>query len=101
MKSIYLITYDISDDKKRFTIQKTCKSYGAFMLQRSVYMIRCAESHVNFLSKAIDKQMQKSFDISDSVYIFVLPDASHKDIMQLGARVDLEAVSGKDKWIIL
>lgn len=71
------------------------------MLQRSVYMIRCAQSHVNFLSKAIDKQMQKSLDISDSVYIFVLPEGSHKDMMQLGAVIDMEAVSGKDKLLIL
>lgn len=66
-----LISYDISDDKKRAKFAKYIKRFGR-MLQYSVYEIDNSERILNNIIADINNKFLKTFDQTDSVYIFRL-----------------------------
>lgn len=66
-----LISYDISDNKKRARFAKYIKKYGR-MLQYSLYEIDNSERILNNIITDINNIFAKSFEQTDSVYIFKL-----------------------------
>lgn len=66
-----LISYDISNDKKRAKFNKYIRKFG-HMLQYSVYEIENSDRILNNIISDINNKFIKSFDDSDSVYIFKL-----------------------------
>lgn len=66
-----IISYDISDDRKRSKFSKYIKRFG-HMLQYSVYEIDNSERILNNIIADINNKFLKMFDQSDSVYIFQL-----------------------------
>ena len=70
-----LISYDISDDKKRARFNKYIQKFGS-RLQYSVYQIDNSDRILNNIMDDINNRFQKSFDENDSVYIFKMNDSS-------------------------
>jgi CRISPR-associated protein Cas2 len=66
-----IISYDISDDRKRSKFSKYIKRFG-HMLQYSVYEIDNSERILNNIIADINNKFLKMFDQSDSVYVFQL-----------------------------
>ena len=66
-----LVSYDISDDKKRARFNKYIRRFG-YMLQYSVYEIENSERVLNNIITDINNKWLKEFDQTDSVYIFQL-----------------------------
>ncbi len=66
-----IISYDISNNKKRAKFNKYIKRFG-HMLQYSVYEIDNSERILNNIITDINNKWMKEFDQSDSVYIFKL-----------------------------
>ena len=66
-----VISYDISDNKKRAKFNKYIKQFG-HMLQYSVYEIDNSEKILNNIIADINNHWLKVFDETDSVYIFRL-----------------------------
>lgn len=66
-----IISYDISDNKKRARFSKYIKRFG-HMLQYSVYEIDNSERILNNIITDINNRFIKEFDQEDSVYIFKL-----------------------------
>lgn len=66
-----IISYDISNNKKRARFNKYIKRYG-HMLQYSVYEIDNSERILNNIISDIKNKFSKTFDDQDSVYIFNL-----------------------------
>lgn len=66
-----IISYDISDNKKRARFNKYIKKFG-HMLQYSVYEIDNSERILNNIVADINNKFMKMFDEHDSVYIFHL-----------------------------
>lgn len=64
-----IISYDISDDRKRAKFAKYIKRFG-HMLQYSVYEIDNSERILNNIITDINNKFMKMFDQTDSVYIF-------------------------------
>ena len=64
-----IISYDISDDKKRAKFCRYIQRFG-HRLQYSVYEIENSERILNNIITDINNKIKKSFDQSDSVYIF-------------------------------
>ncbi|HAQ63773.1 MAG TPA: CRISPR-associated endonuclease Cas2 [Ruminococcaceae bacterium] len=69
-----LISYDISDDKKRAKFNKYIKKFG-HMLQYSVYEIDNSNKILNGIIADINNKFIKMFDETDSVYIFKLSES--------------------------
>ena len=64
-----VISYDISNDKKRARFNKYIRKFG-HMLQYSVYEIDNSERILNNIVTDINMKWMKQFDECDSVYIF-------------------------------
>ncbi len=64
-----IISYDISDNKKRAKFSKYIQKFG-HRLQYSVYEIDNSERMLNNIIADIKNKFVKKFDQSDSVYIF-------------------------------
>ena len=66
-----LISYDISDDKKRTKFAKYLSKFG-HRLQYSVFEINNSEHVLKNIIADLDNKFKKVFDEKDSVYIFTL-----------------------------
>ena len=66
-----IISYDISDDKKRAKFSKYLCRFG-HRIQYSVFEIDNSERILNNIMTDIENRYLKMFDQSDSVYIFNL-----------------------------
>lgn len=64
-----LISYDISDDKKRARFNKYIRKFGV-RLQYSVYQIDNSERILQNILDDLNNRYLKIFDEKDSVYIF-------------------------------
>ena len=71
MTELIIISYDISNDKKRVRFNKYIKKFG-HMLQYSVYEIDNSERILNNIVTDLNNKWLKQFDQTDSVYIFNL-----------------------------
>lgn len=70
-----IISYDISDDKKRARFAKFIKKFG-YRLQYSVYEIVNSDKILDNIISEIKNNFSKKFDDSDSVYIFKINSSS-------------------------
>mgnify|MGYP004449886427 CR=1 FL=1 len=66
-----LISYDISDDKKRTRFAKYLSKFG-HRLQYSVFEIENSERILNNITADLNNKFLKTFGETDSVYIFRL-----------------------------
>lgn len=66
-----LVSYDISDNKKRTRFSKYLLRFGR-RLQFSVFEIENSEKILNNIVTDVNNRFLKEFDQSDSVYIFKL-----------------------------
>lgn len=66
-----IISYDISDNKKRGKFNKYVRKFG-HRLQYSVYQIENSDKILNNIVADIKNKFIKTFDETDSVYIFKL-----------------------------
>lgn len=69
-----IISYDISDDKKRNRFSKYIKRFG-HRLQYSVYEIENSDKILNNIITDIKNKFAKKFDQCDSVYIFKMSES--------------------------
>ncbi len=82
-----IVSYDISDNKKRAQFTKYLKRFG-YRLQYSVFRIQNSKRILNNMIQDIENRFSKEFDDSDSIYVFHLSNtceikkygyASHED----------------------
>lgn len=66
-----LISYDISDDKKRAKFAKYLSKFG-HRLQYSVYEIENSEHILDNITADLNNKFMKTFEQSDSVYVIRL-----------------------------
>lgn len=76
-----IISYDISDDKKRARFNKYIRKFGC-MLQYSVYQIENSDRILNNIVTDLNNRWMKEFDQTDSVYIFKL--SSSCEVLKYG-----------------
>ena len=66
-----IISYDISNDKKRTKFAKYLEKFG-HRIQYSVFEIDNSNRVLKNIQADIDNRFMKEFDQSDSIYIFEL-----------------------------
>lgn len=76
-----LISYDISDDKKRTKFAKYLSKFG-HRIQYSVFEIENSERILRNIIADLNNKFMKIFDEQDSVYIFKL--SPNCDIIKYG-----------------
>lgn len=70
-----IISYDISDDKKRTRFSKYLSKYG-HRIQYSVFEIDNSEKILRNIMADIENKFMKNFSQEDSVYIFMMSASS-------------------------
>lgn len=78
-----LITYDISNDKKRTKFAKFLEKYGE-RVQYSVFKIKNSDRILNIMTSEIEKRFSKQFKPEDSIYIFSVCAGCNKKIYKYG-----------------
>jgi len=82
-----IVSYDISDNKKRNAFAKYLKKFG-HRLQYSVFQITNSQRILENIKADVENKFSKLFDETDSIYIFTLSNtcdiikwgyASHED----------------------
>lgn len=98
------IIYDITDDKKRSKIAKTCKEYGLYRVQKSAFLGRLNNNQIDEISlrckdileeKTSDKQTEEAVGENDAIYIFPMCDDDFKKVKLLGKAFDKDLVADK------
>jgi len=82
---LYVIAYDISDDRKRDKISKILEKYG-IKVQYSI--VECDLSKATV--KALYQQMSKIIDKkTDKIYLYPLDEECKRKVIYLGSREEV------------
>jgi len=93
------VIYDISEDKRRNKISKTCEAYGLQRIQKSVFLgdlpVHCADEIAEFSRELID-------DDTDAVFILPCCQDDFEKRRTVGRKdFDEELVQGTKKTLML
>ncbi|KAF5423003.1 MAG: CRISPR-associated protein Cas2 [Candidatus Methanomarinus sp.] len=84
------VIYDIVNDKVRKKVSDSCKDYGLYRVQKSVFLGDLNSNQRDSLAL----ECEELVDIdTDSVYIFPMDDKSFKQVKLIGQAFDKDLVS--------
>jgi len=90
---IYLVTYDIEDDKRRKKISDRLLADGLLRIQYSVFMGPLTDPLLDRLNIWLDKKIEESEGVNDSIIILKLPYMDEEKMAILGKiSFDIEEV---------
>lgn len=78
------------DTKKRTKVAKSCKGYGLYRVQKSVFLGRLNNNQIDELAMKCGDIIEKE---KDSVYVFPMCDEDFKKVKLLGQAFDKKLVS--------
>jgi len=84
------VVYDIVDDKKRDRIAKTCKGYGLYRVQKSVFLGTLNKNQIDELAIQCEDIINTD---EDSVYVFPMCEDDFKKVKLLGQAFDKKLVT--------
>lgn len=84
------VIYDITDNTKRSSIIKTCKNYGLYRVQKSVFLGNLNRNELDSVALECEAAMDPE---TDSVYIFPMCEDDFKKVKLLGNFFDKKLVS--------
>jgi CRISPR-associated protein Cas2 len=90
---LYIISYDIPNDKRRLRIANLLLNYG-MRVQYSVFECRLSEALLAKLRARLEKLLQPD---EDNIRVYRLCNACEREIIALG---NAEAVVEKDVYIV-
>ena len=85
-----ILAYDIASDKTRTKFSKFLDQYGV-RVQYSVYQIKNSKRILNNILTEIEHKYKKSFNKSDSIYIFRVCEGCQKRIIRYGSSIHEES----------
>ncbi len=92
------IIYDISKNRTRTRIAKSCKDKGLYRVQKSAFLGKLNKNQIDELRIMCDDIIDPDVD---SVYIFPMCDDDFKKVKLLGQAFDKELVSDEVKSLFL
>jgi CRISPR-associated endonuclease Cas2 len=88
---LYLVMYDIEDDRVRTAIAKYLLSKGCIRIQKSVYMARSKQREYHEISKTL-KEVQEAYDNSDSILLVPVTSTNVGSMQILGKDIQIESI---------
>lgn len=92
------VIYDITDDKTRSKVSKTCKNKGLYRVQKSAFLGALNKNQIDELKMICEDVINPD---SDSVYIFPMCEDDFKKVKLLGNGFDKELVNDKLKSMFI
>ena len=84
------VIYDISDDRARKKVSDSCKNYGLYRVQKSVFLGDLNSNERDSLAIECEEWIDPDVD---SVYVFPMDEQSFKKVKLIGQAFDKELVS--------
>jgi len=84
------VIYDISDDRMRKKVSDSCKNYGLYRVQKSVFLGDLNSNERDSLALECEEWIDADVD---SVYVFPMDEESFKKVKLIGQAFDKELVS--------
>lgn len=80
---MFLVSYDISNDKLRTKFAKFLTKYG-FRVQMSVFKLKNSGRILDIVAEEVKSKFSKKFEECDSVYIFKICEGCEKKALKFG-----------------
>lgn len=88
---VYLVMYDIENDKVRTQIAKYLISKGCMRIQKSVYVARTHHKVFDEISTAL-KEIQAAYDNHDSIVLAPVQTATLQSMKIIGKQIELQTL---------
>lgn len=88
---LYLIMYDIEDDRVRTHIAKYLLSKGCIRIQKSVYLARTRQQVFQEISDTL-KEVQQAYDNYDSILLVPVQSASVGSMKIIGKDIQIQSL---------
>lgn len=95
---LYLIMYDIENNKIRTHIAKYLTKKGCLRIQKSVYLSKSSVSVMKEISKTL-KEINEVYHNHDSIFLLPVPEEKFSNITVIGQNIEFELVT-KPKNVI-
>lgn len=92
LEMVWLIMYDISDDKVRTQIAKYLLRQGCIRIQRSVFIARSDNKRFDEIHQAL-KDVNEMYDNEDSIILVPVNASDVRSMKLIGKNVDIQAIT--------
>lgn len=89
---LYMIMYDIENNKIRTHIAKYLIKKGCLRIQKSVYLAKSSPSIMKEISQTL-KEINEIYENSDSIFVLPVPEEKFNNITVIGQNVEFDIVT--------
>lgn len=89
---LYLIAYDIEDNRVRTQIAKYLIKKGCMRIQKSVYLIKSNRTTYNDIHETL-KDINSMYANFDSIFVLPVPEEKFQNIKVIGKNIEFELVT--------
>jgi len=91
---VYLIMYDISDDKVRIQIAKYLLKQGCVRIQKSVFLLKSSNKVFDEIHETL-REVNSYYQNKDSIIIVPVNSADVRSMKLIGHNINVEAITDK------
>jgi CRISPR-associated protein Cas2 len=89
---LYMIMYDIENNKIRTHIAKYLIKKGCLRIQKSVYLAKSSPAVMKEISSTL-KEINEIYENQDSIFVLPVPEEKFNNITVIGQNVEFEIVT--------
>lgn len=89
---LYLIMYDIENNKIRTHVAKYLTKKGCLRIQKSVYLAKSSVTVMKDISKTL-REINEVYQNHDSIFVLPVPEEKFSNITVIGQNVEFELVT--------
>lgn len=89
---LYMIMYDIENNKIRTHVAKYLMKKGCLRIQKSVYLAKSSPAVMKEIGQIL-KEINEVYDNEDSIFLLPVPEEKFNNIMVIGKNVEFEIVT--------
>lgn len=89
---LYMIMYDIENNKIRTHIAKYLIKKGCMRIQKSVYLVKGTKGEMNEISQTL-KEVNEAYDNGDSIFVLPVPQEKFNNMKVIGKNITFDLVT--------
>ncbi len=93
---LYMIMYDIENNKIRTHIAKYLIKKGCLRIQKSIYLAKSSPTVMKEITATL-KEINEIYENKDSIFVLPVPEEKFNNIKVIGKNVDFEIVTDAKK----
>lgn len=93
---LYMIMYDIENNKIRTHIAKYLIKKGCLRIQKSIYLAKSSPTVMKEITATL-KEINEIYENKDSIFVLPVPEEKFNNIKVIGKNIDFELVTDAKK----